>query len=74
MKLDNIALAVIVIVCGAFAVFYVGMIVFTASALSPWVLVGFVAVAIPIAYILVRVLGDRLRNEEDDYYERNIDQ
>ena len=74
MKLDNIALAVIVVVCVAFAAFYGWLILFTAGQISPWAVAGFLAVAVPVAYVAVRVVADRLRNDEDDYYERNIDQ
>ena len=73
MKLDTLALTIIVIAFGVFAVIYGGMILFMAASLSPWVPIVILLVLVPVAFLAWRVLSDRLNSAEDDYYERNID-
>ena len=34
-------------------------------------LIGFIAIA-GIGFLFIKVLGDRLRNKEDDYYDKNV--
>jgi len=67
MALDRIALIFVVIV----AVIYVAALLTGLLAASPfsWPVLPFLAV---IAYLIYRVVRDRLNNAEDDYYEKNI--
>lgn len=67
MALDRIALILVVF----FAVLYAAALFTGLLAASPysWPLLPFVAV---IAYLVYRVVRDRLNNAEDDYYEKNI--
>lgn len=34
-------------------------------------IIGFVAIA-GIGFLFIKVLGDRLKNKEDDYYDKNV--
>ena len=69
MKLEQIALIIVVI--GALA--YVGMMFFgvAASGLPLW---PFFIVAALAAWIMGRIIMQRLNNKEDDYYEKNIEE
>jgi hypothetical protein len=40
--------------------------------LWPVGLIGLALISVP-GYIIYRVIADRMRNREDDYYEKNID-
>ena len=73
MKLDTLALTIILVAFGTFALFYGGMILLVSASLSPWVPIVILLVLAPVAYLAWRVLSDRLNSAEDDYYERNID-
>ena len=74
MKIDTLALWVIVGGAAVFAVVYLGIILTVSATLSPWIPLLILAVIAPFAFIAYRVLADRLRNDEDDYYEHNVDQ
>jgi hypothetical protein len=37
----------------------------------PWGLVGLVAIA-GFGFLLIKVVSDRLKNKEDDYYDKNV--
>ncbi len=67
MKLDNIALGLVVAMAGLWLILMaIGVI--AASPVS-WI------IAIPIlvlVYLIVRVIQQRLSNAEDDYYDKNI--
>lgn len=69
MKLDTLAL--IIVACGAGI--YLLAVFFGLAILSPisWpILIIFLLVV----YIVYRVIRDRMENEEDDYYEKNIEE
>jgi hypothetical protein len=34
-------------------------------------IIGFIAIA-GIGFLFIKVLGDRLKNKEDDYYDKNV--
>lgn len=68
MKLDTLILA---FVCLA-AVAWVLVIVAGMIAAWPFGIPGLLLVGIG-GYIVYRVVSDRLRNAEDDYYEKNVD-
>jgi len=42
-------------------------------AVFPWGILGLLAIA-GIGSLLIKVIGERLRNSEDNYYTKNVDQ
>jgi hypothetical protein len=68
MKLDTL---VLIILCAVGAVWLAIMVVGMIS-LWPVGLIGLALISVP-GYIIYRVIADRMRNREDDYYEKNID-
>ena len=67
MDLGNLALAGVIIVAALYIIaMVVGMI-----ALFPYGLLGLIVLGF-IGILFGGVLSDRLNNEEDDYYEKNI--
>lgn len=67
MKLDTLLLIFILLCIAVYAIFIaVGFI-----AILPWGLIGLGVIGI-FAFIVYKVGMDRLRNAEDDYYEKNI--
>ena len=65
MKLDTMALSVIVLGAGAWALLIlVGMLALFPVGLAFYGVAGF---------FLYRVVRERLANREDDYYDRNVD-
>ena len=69
MKLDTIALALVVI----FAVLWLVTFVTGLLAAIPFGILGLIPVAIVLA-LLVEVIRQRRANTEDDYYDKNVDQ
>ena len=68
MKLDTMALSVIVLGAAAWALLMlVGML-----ALFPVGLIGLAIYGVA-GFFLYRVMRERLANREDDYYDRNVD-
>ncbi|MCF4097597.1 hypothetical protein [Maritalea mediterranea] len=67
MSLDQIALAIVIVVAGV----YVGVMAFGifASGVPLWPF--FILLAIGV-YIMSRIVSDKLNNKEDKYYEDNI--
>ena len=67
MKLDTLLLIFIILCIAVYAIFIsVGFIV-----ILPWGFIGLGVIGI-FAFIVYKVGMDRLRNAEDDYYEKNI--
>ena len=69
MKLDTIALALVLI----FAVLWLVTFVTGLLAAIPFGILGLIPVAIVLA-LLVEVIRQRRANTEDDYYDKNVDQ
>ena len=69
MPLDRFVLIVVSAVAAAGATVWIGAIVLNAFALSPagWVLLMPAAL---VAYVVWRVISERLSNKEDDHYAR----
>ena len=68
MKLDQIALAMVVIFAISWTLFAVtGLLVAV-----PFGVLGLIPVAI-IGGIIVTIIFQRLNNKEDDYYDKNVD-
>ncbi len=58
-------LLVIVLVC------WIIVVAISLVAAWPWGLVGFIGIA-GIGFLFAKVIKDRLRNKEDDYYSNNV--
>ena len=69
MKLDTIALALVVI----FAVLWLITFVTGLLAAIPFGVLGLIPVAILLA-LLVEIIRQRRANKEDDYYDKHVDQ
>ncbi len=69
MPLDRFVLIVVITVAAAGATVWIGAMLVNALALSPagWVL--FMPAAL-VAYVVWRVIAERLSNKEDDHYDR----
>ena len=66
--LEIIGYVLLGIVFGVYAVaVVVGMV-----AVFPWGILGLLAIA-GIGVLLIKVVGERLRNTEDNYYSKNVD-
>ena len=74
MRIDTIALWIIVAGAALFGLVYLGIALAATATLAPWVPIVILIVLAPVGYIAYRVVADRLANREDDYYDRNIDQ
>ena len=68
MKLDQIVLTIIIV----FIVAWVGTAVTGAFAAGPWGVLVLIPLAI-VGGLVIAVVVQRLRNKEDDYYEKNVD-
>ena len=68
MKLDQIALAMVVI----FVIAWVAFAVTGFLIAVPFGVIGLIPLAI-VGGIVVAVIVQRLNNKEDDYYEKNVD-
>ena len=68
MKLDQIALAMVIVFAVAWTLFAVtGLLVAV-----PFGILGLIPVAI-IGGIIATIIIQRLNNKEDDYYDKNVD-
>ncbi|MEM7567660.1 MAG: hypothetical protein AAF321_10565 [Pseudomonadota bacterium] len=73
MKLDTLALCAVAGAAGLWVLVYGGMALFFAASFSPLLALVVLAVVAPFAYLLARVVADRLGNAEDDHYERTVE-
>ena len=72
MKIDKLALVLVVVLAGGWLAMLVGGLVYAA----PFGAIGVVVVLAVLAvlgWILCRVIVERLHNAEDDHYERTVD-
>lgn len=71
MKLDTIALILVILgIAGYVLAVFTGIIAVASEHWLAWIAV---AVLLIIAYIMVRVILDRVSNKEDDYYDKNVE-
>ncbi len=68
-NLEKVAYALLGFVCLVYAIIMVVGLV----AAFPWGIIGFVAIA-GIGLLLIKVIRERVRNTEDTYYSKNVDQ
>lgn len=69
MPLDKLVLILVIVIVAAGATVFLGAWIMASSTL-PWLGLG---MAIPVgllAYIVLRVVRDRLTNSDDDHYDR----
>jgi hypothetical protein len=64
------AIGYLILALAAIAWFCV--ILFGLVAAFPWGLIGLVAI-VGVGFLLLKVLVERIDNEEDNYYEKNVD-
>ncbi len=68
MPLDKFVLLLVLVVAAAAVTVWVGTLVLAAIQV-PWAGVAFIPAAL-VAYVVWRVVADRLRNREDDHYDQ----
>lgn len=68
MKLDQIALGIIAL----YAIMWIGLVVTGLLVAVPFGAIGLIPLAILLG-LLISVIVQRLRNKEDDYYDKNVD-
>ncbi|MGI9343745.1 MAG: hypothetical protein ACR2QV_12985 [Gammaproteobacteria bacterium] len=61
------------VLLGIVAACWLAVVLFGVVAALPYGIVGLVAI-VGIGMLFIKVVRDRLRNKEDDYYSRNVDQ
>ena len=69
MPLDRLVLIVVAVFAAAAVTVWVGTLL-VASAALPGALLAVLPVLALLAYIVVRVIRDRMTNAEDDHYDR----
>jgi mannose/fructose/N-acetylgalactosamine-specific phosphotransferase system component IIC len=67
-SLEKIAYTLLGFVC----VVYLGVMLVGLIAAWPWGIVGLIAIA-AIGLLLIKVVSERLANDEDTYYSKNVD-
>ncbi len=58
---------------GFVSLLYLVVMVAGLIAAFPWGIVGLIAI-VGIGLLLIKVIRERIRNREDDYYSKNVDQ
>jgi len=61
------------IILAVAALIWLGVILFGLIEALPWGLAGFLVLT-GFGFLLAQVIKDRLKNKEDDYYSKNVDQ
>ena len=74
MKIDTLALWIIVSGAVLFGIAYLGIALVATAGVAPWLPIVILVILAPTGYILYRVVVDRLSNAEDDRYERDVHQ
>lgn len=69
MPLDRFVLMIVIVIAAAGATIWLGTLLATSMQMSGagWIVILPVTL---VAYVLWRVISDRLRNSEDDHYDR----
>jgi hypothetical protein len=58
---------------GFVSLLYLVVMVAGLIAAFPWGIVGLIAI-VGVGLLLIKVIRERIRNSEDDYYSKNVDQ
>ena len=69
MPLERLALLLIIVIVAAGATIWVGWLLMVTVGVSPWAGMAFAVPTALIAYVIVRVIAERLSNKEDDHYD-----
>jgi len=69
MKLDTIALIIVGLLAAGYALAMMVGIVTSGAPIWPFAIAGAI-----FAYLLYKVVSERVNNEEDNYYEKNIEE
>lgn len=69
MPLERFVLLLIVVIAAAGATIWIGWLLLVSFGVSLWAGVAFAVPTALIAYIIARVIGERLSNKEDDHYD-----
>ena len=67
--LEKVAYALL----GFVSLLYLAVMVAGLVAAFPWGIVGLIAI-VGIGLLLIKVIRERMRNSEDNYYSKNVDQ
>ncbi len=67
--LEKVAYALL----GFVSLLYLAVMVAGLVAAFPWGIVGLIAI-VGIGLLLIKVIRERIRNSEDNYYSKNVDQ
>lgn len=68
MPLDRLVLIIVSVFVAAALTIYVGVLL-SASAAMPSLFIALVPILGLVAYVAVRIIRDRLNNDEDDHYD-----
>tara|TARA_R110002095_G_scaffold209391_2_gene195891 strand:- start:156 stop:377 length:222 start_codon:yes stop_codon:yes gene_type:complete len=69
MSLDRFVLILIIVVVAAGATIWLGWLLLIIIGVSPWAGMAFALPTALVAYVVVRVIRERLSNREDDHYD-----
>lgn len=69
MPLDKFVLMLVVVIAAAGATIWIGGLLMVTWGVSPWAGAAFAVPSALVAYVVVRVIRDRLGNAEDDHYD-----
>ena len=70
MPLERLVLILIIVIAAAGATIWLGWLLLVTFGVSPLAGLAFAAPTALIAYIVLRVVRDRLIDKEDDHYDR----
>ena len=70
MPLDRLVLIIVCVVAAAGATIWVGTLLLASTQLPPFFGLAVIGVLALIAYVIWRVIAERLGNKEDDHYDR----
>ncbi|APE43271.1 hypothetical protein BOO69_07450 [Sulfitobacter alexandrii] len=70
MPLERLVLILIAVIAAAGATLWLGWLLLVAVGVSPWAGMTLAVPTALVAYIVARVIGERLSNREDDHYDR----
>jgi len=68
LKLDQIALAIVAL----YAIMWIGLVVTGLLVAVPFGAIGLIPLAVVLG-LIITVIVQRVRNKEDDYYDKNVD-
>lgn len=69
MPLDRLILILVIIIAAAGATIWLASIVLVSFGVSGWIGLGFAMPTLLVAYIVWKVIADRMNSTEDDHYD-----